>query len=612
MKDSVSPTQVIEQGATGVGTARADSTREVASRRAFWTVLGATTLVRIVVANFAPLSGDEAYIWDCSRHLDWSYVDLPPLLVWSAIPFRLLLGETALAVRMPTILASLAIGLCLVPLARRLGGGIRDAMRAYLWLCCMPIFLLGSIYASTDAYMSAFFVATTWAAVALAQGDLRAWWGLAVLAALAFLAKFPGVLALAAIVPTLFSPDVRRSLASPTPWLAALLAVALTAPVWIWGAQHDWVNLTFQLRQRHQVDGAGARHVVSFLALNLVLATPALFIAIVAAWWRGMRRRVLAWQVVAVATAAPFVTFGLVALATRVGAHWGAPGLVLGALMLALTPALRPRRALAIVSATLGVPISAVAALTVLYPAVAFRFAGDGSVLPERLRTEVVNEVLSNRDVIAALDRVRRPGELVAADSYHVTHLFTFLSNGHLPIVLGDVDGGEHGIGSLYWHAPAQLRGRDVLFATEQASFDARRLARYFQRIEALPPIRVHRDGRLIREFRLFRCTGLRQPSPAFSRLGAGQLPPRSIPASCCSLPPRPAVSRGAPSEYPAARRVGRDGELILKRASAHVFYRLLRRPREQRNDPRRDGVPVRRPLPRHCCSVRPCGVSRR
>jgi hypothetical protein len=52
--------------------------------------------------------------------------------------------------------------------------------------------------------------------VALAQGDLRAWWGLAVLAALAFLAKFPGVLALAAVVPTLFNPDVCRSLASPT------------------------------------------------------------------------------------------------------------------------------------------------------------------------------------------------------------------------------------------------------------------------------------------------------------------------------------------------------------------------------------------------------------
>ena len=58
---------------------------------------------------------------------------------------------------------------------RRLGGGPRQAARAYLLLHAMPMFLLGSFYASTDVAMTAAFLGATWAAVALAQGERRAW-----------------------------------------------------------------------------------------------------------------------------------------------------------------------------------------------------------------------------------------------------------------------------------------------------------------------------------------------------------------------------------------------------------------------------------------------------
>ena len=64
--------------------------------RLWWTVLVATTLLHVVLAAVLPLSGDEAYYWDCSRHLDWSYFDQPPLVIWSMIPFRAVLGDCLL------------------------------------------------------------------------------------------------------------------------------------------------------------------------------------------------------------------------------------------------------------------------------------------------------------------------------------------------------------------------------------------------------------------------------------------------------------------------------------------------------------------------------------
>ena len=46
--------------------------------------------------EMTPPSGDEAYYWDCSRHPDWSTFDQPSLVIWSMIPFRVVLGETRL------------------------------------------------------------------------------------------------------------------------------------------------------------------------------------------------------------------------------------------------------------------------------------------------------------------------------------------------------------------------------------------------------------------------------------------------------------------------------------------------------------------------------------
>jgi 4-amino-4-deoxy-L-arabinose transferase-like glycosyltransferase len=140
--------------------------RPVAAEQLSWflvIVLGLTVL-HGVLAVLLPLSGDEAYYWDCSRHLDWSYFDQPPLVIWMMVPFRALLGEVQLAVRAPAIVASLITGLLLLPLVRSLGGSARQAGLAYLVLHGMPLFFLGSFYASTDVVMTAAYLGATWAA----------------------------------------------------------------------------------------------------------------------------------------------------------------------------------------------------------------------------------------------------------------------------------------------------------------------------------------------------------------------------------------------------------------------------------------------------------------
>jgi 4-amino-4-deoxy-L-arabinose transferase-like glycosyltransferase len=494
----------------------AQESRVVWTQRRFYLLLLAFVALHALLAAALPVSGDEAYYWDCSRHPDWATYDQPPLMMLAPAPFRAVLGETRLAVRGPAILASFLIGIFLLPLVRRLGGGPREAAWAYLVLHGTPLFFLGSFYASTDIGMMVGYIGATWAAVAIAQGEKRAWWGFGVAVAIGFLAKFPAVLVLPALAPALMRSEVRAHLRTPVPYLAAALSAALTLPVWIWGSRHDWVNLTFQLQQRHNPGPLTLLHVGEFLALTALLASPPLSVAMAMAWWRGWRRRDQAWATVLVAAAVPLVFFSYVALREETAPHWSGPATVLATVVLACTA---PRlRWLVRSGVAFGLALSLVAVAAVLFLPrmleVRWPFVGR---LQGRLAATVAAAV-ANQEITAEVGRRLRPGEMIASESYTNVHLLAFLSGGTLPTRLAHVRGGVHGLASLYWYRPEELQGRDYLFVTEREGL-AGPLSEIFSSVVEEPSFLVERDGRVVRRVIFMRCRDLRRPDDTFTRV---------------------------------------------------------------------------------------------
>ncbi|HEU4798204.1 MAG TPA: hypothetical protein VFT63_04700, partial [bacterium] len=51
-------------------------------RNAILVLIALVTAIRAVVATRAPLIDDEAYYWLWAHHLDWSYLDHPPLIAY--------------------------------------------------------------------------------------------------------------------------------------------------------------------------------------------------------------------------------------------------------------------------------------------------------------------------------------------------------------------------------------------------------------------------------------------------------------------------------------------------------------------------------------------------
>ena len=82
-----------------------------AFRQALLVLAGATAL-RLVLAAAVPLFPDEAYYWDWSRHLDWSYYSKGPLVAWSIRASCELLGgwservtgNLTFAIRLPAVI----------------------------------------------------------------------------------------------------------------------------------------------------------------------------------------------------------------------------------------------------------------------------------------------------------------------------------------------------------------------------------------------------------------------------------------------------------------------------------------------------------------------------
>ncbi|MEE4272733.1 MAG: glycosyltransferase family 39 protein [Thermoanaerobaculales bacterium] len=487
----------------------------------FWVLLG-TTILHVTLAVWAPLSGDEVYYWDCSRHPDWSSFDQPSLVIWSMIPFRTVLGETSLAIRAPAIIASLFVALALVPLVRRLGGDLRTAGLAYLMLHGIPFVFIGSSYASTDVVMIAFYSWATVAAMAVAEGDRRGWWGFGLAIGIGFLAKFPMVLALAAIAAAVIWGEGKRHLASATPYLAAAVAFACTTPVWIWSMEHNWDNIAFQLENRHN-GAARADFPMQFLAeyigANLILLSLPFCIALVIAWRLALKRTEPVWRVAVVSAATPFVFFAVLALRSRMSPHWGAPGLVVAIALLVMVPFSR-RRGLIVAGVVFGGFVVAAALGIVAAPEKVLRLHWSYSGRPNRVSTSEAAEIIGNQEIADQIAARLEPGELLASSSYTITHMMAYLSDGRFSTRLANVSWGEHGLASLYWHEPESLVGRDFLFiATDRKQWQHHPLSKIFASVHEQPRIEIRRKGQLIRSFRVLRCRDLQEPYPAFTRL---------------------------------------------------------------------------------------------
>jgi 4-amino-4-deoxy-L-arabinose transferase-like glycosyltransferase len=253
-------------------------------------------LARLALAAALGLGFDESYTIVVARRLDLSYFDHPPLHQWIAHFTALALGEGA-ATRLPFVALFAATGWLTFALARRLFGA-RAGLVALFALNVSPFF-----FASPGGWVmpdGPLLLALAGAALALAAlffdtPSGRAVWGLWLAAGfwlgLAGLSKYSAALFVVGLVAFLaLSPRQRHWFRHPAPYLAALLALAIVSPVFVWNERHFWASFAFQ-SERGSIEGPWHPLQVGAQILGeIALLSPWIFVPLIRSLFAGARR----------------------------------------------------------------------------------------------------------------------------------------------------------------------------------------------------------------------------------------------------------------------------------------------------------------------------------
>lgn len=215
---------------------------------------------------------DELYYLACSRHLDWGYVDQPPLIALLTWIGRSLLGDSLPAIRFLPALAGVAEVVFTALLARELGGGRFAQFLSGLAALVAPGILATHNLLSMNAYEPLFWTGCAWLVLRMIRtGDRRLWLWFGVLAGFGLENKYSMLISGAGLVIGLLLTRERRLLSSP--WLLAggAIAVLIFLPNLLWNIQHHFPFLELQANIRRSGRDVPLGPVAFFLEETLAM-----------------------------------------------------------------------------------------------------------------------------------------------------------------------------------------------------------------------------------------------------------------------------------------------------------------------------------------------------
>jgi len=259
------------------------------------------------------LAEDEAFYWEWSQHLAWSYNTKGPGIAWALWLTTNIFGDTIFGIRIVAAtscaLGALAVALTAAMLTR---GNRTAAFAAAAGYNLIPAFAASGLLSTIDGpYLACWAWAGAFAVAACIYGRIWGWLGLGAALAIGFLFKYTILLVLLGIAVHIVISYASVSAANRVngrarlrlhACLCALIFALGLLPVLIWNAQHDWVTVRHLLGHLGLSGyAAGTDAVVSaakprwsplwlgeLLAIQWLIIGPVL-LAMIASVWRVLK-----------------------------------------------------------------------------------------------------------------------------------------------------------------------------------------------------------------------------------------------------------------------------------------------------------------------------------
>jgi hypothetical protein len=256
----------------------ARSTSRLLSGEALVLCLAGLKLVfHLVTGGRYGIFRDELYYLACAEHLDWGYVDQPPLIAFVAWIAQHLFGDWLVGLRLFPALAGAATVWLTAKLAREMSGETFAQVLAALAVVCVPIYLVTHHWLTMNAFEPLLWIGCVWCIVrAINRKEPRYWIWFGVLAGLGMETKYGIAFLVVAVVVGIVLTRERRFLITKEFWIGALIAFLIFLPNLIWLIRHDFpfLELMHNIRQTHR---DVARGPIAFVLDQVQIMNPILF-----------------------------------------------------------------------------------------------------------------------------------------------------------------------------------------------------------------------------------------------------------------------------------------------------------------------------------------------
>lgn len=208
-------------------------------------------LVHLYAGRYYGYFIDELYYLACSRHLDWGYVDQPPLIAWIAWTGRALLGDSLPAIRFFPALAGAAEVALTSLIARELGGKrLAQGLAALTALVALG-FLAMDNFLSMNAFEPLFWMGCAYMLIRIVKtGNPRLWIWFGILAGFGLENKYSMLIFGAGMVLGLLLTPQRRLLANRWFWIGGGIAFLIFLPNLLWNIDRQFPFLELQANIR--------------------------------------------------------------------------------------------------------------------------------------------------------------------------------------------------------------------------------------------------------------------------------------------------------------------------------------------------------------------------
>ena len=206
-----------------------------------WAIAVAKFLLHVYFNNRYGYFRDEFDYMSCGDHLQWGYVDQPPLIPLLIHLSRAVLGDSLRAIRFIPAISSALLVVQAAAITRELGGRLYALVLTAICIALAPQYLSNGGLLSTNVLEPTLWMGCAYFAIlAIKRSDPRYWVWFGVSAGLGLEEKYTIAIFGLGIVIGLLLTEQRRVFLNKWIWIGGVIAFLIFLPNLLWNWHYAW------------------------------------------------------------------------------------------------------------------------------------------------------------------------------------------------------------------------------------------------------------------------------------------------------------------------------------------------------------------------------------